>query len=544
MSQEPHKSEDLEALVLAFFDEELSAEQQRQLAERLRDDSAARALFRSYMRLEGVAADLGRAGALSAPWDSASWGTVGADSQPPRPAPAPHGHPSRTRYWIALSASMAGLVILGTGLWWWQRQPPAWAVPAPLALAHVARTVDANWIGQIVPAGGEIPAGTVAINSGLVELQFDRGPTVILEGPARLEITSAQRTVLHQGKVRTTVAPEAPGFVIQASNLEIVDLGTELGLEIDPTGSTEIHVFGGEAEIRPVSSPTRGPSMLLTAGQALRVDAAGLPSEIPADTDAFVDSVTLDSRAVAYAEDLNERLQTVSREQRRLVSEIRKAEEAVGKSPSLERLRQAANQARARWQQETQANRPLQQALADAKQAQAALESLYRQRMEQQPDGQGLLQRMDQATQTLDRLKRELSAARGKRTAADTPRRLHQEVRRAEKERNELRGQLRDHRAKLRRGDQDIREAAERVARARREVDRIRDERQLAALRDDASQARNALLNRQRKLLTDDRDWQRVRKELRRRQQEARELKTLIQQAAAGLPDEETSPAL
>jgi hypothetical protein len=86
--------------------------------------------------------------------------------------------------------------------------------------------------------------------SGLVEVAFDSGAVVTLEGPAALQITSAWEAVLHRGTLKAQVPKEAIGFRISNPAVEVVDLGTEFSMVADDSGATEVFVLKGSVETR------------------------------------------------------------------------------------------------------------------------------------------------------------------------------------------------------------------------------------------------------------------------------------------------------
>ena len=52
------------------------------------------------------------------------------------------------------------------------------------------------------------------------------------------------------GKVTANVPPRAIGFRIDTPDMEVIDLGTEFALRVDPAGESRLHVLEGEVEAR------------------------------------------------------------------------------------------------------------------------------------------------------------------------------------------------------------------------------------------------------------------------------------------------------
>ncbi|MEM7785201.1 MAG: LamG-like jellyroll fold domain-containing protein [Planctomycetota bacterium] len=93
-----------------------------------------------------------------------------------------------------------------------------------------------------------VSPGVVEVQEGFMQLEFFCGATLVLEGPAALDIHSSSVATVKYGKVRAEVPPAARGFTLRTPDFEVIDLGTEFGLEVSKEGS-EVQVFDGEVEI-------------------------------------------------------------------------------------------------------------------------------------------------------------------------------------------------------------------------------------------------------------------------------------------------------
>jgi hypothetical protein len=89
------------------------------------------------------------------------------------------------------------------------------------------------------------PGQRLALAAGLVEITFDDGAAVVLEGPATFDVHNRGEARLHEGRLSAIVPERAQGFQVATSRVNIIDLGTEFGLMADPEGATEVHVFNG-----------------------------------------------------------------------------------------------------------------------------------------------------------------------------------------------------------------------------------------------------------------------------------------------------------
>ena len=97
------------------------------------------------------------------------------------------------------------------------------------------------------------------LKKGLAEIRFASGVSMILEAPARLQIHSDTRTALLNGKLVTTVPQAATGFVVETAAAEVVDLGTEFGVEVDAGGAMRVEVFRGKVRAEAPEPPTTAP---------------------------------------------------------------------------------------------------------------------------------------------------------------------------------------------------------------------------------------------------------------------------------------------
>lgn len=118
-----------------------------------------------------------------------------------------------------------------------------------LAVAQLTRVVDVNW-GTGIPhqRGSEIKPGTFKFSSGLVQLEFFSGATMVLEGPAEIELKTKMEVICLNGKMHVKVPESAHGFVVDTGKMKVHDLGTEFCISVNGD-NREIHVLEGEVEI-------------------------------------------------------------------------------------------------------------------------------------------------------------------------------------------------------------------------------------------------------------------------------------------------------
>jgi ferric-dicitrate binding protein FerR (iron transport regulator) len=166
--------------------------------------------------------------------------------------------------------------------------------------ASIARLLEPTgcvWKADAAQPGSTVAAGeALELVSGVAKFRFHSGVDITAVGPCVLKFISADRLRMEQGKLIARVPRQAVGFTVEADRVEIVDLGTEFGVEIDELGRAEVHMIEGAAEVRPriagdskpsVARPRLEGKVRLTAGQAVRVSEAGAISSIDSDPARF-----------------------------------------------------------------------------------------------------------------------------------------------------------------------------------------------------------------------------------------------------------------
>lgn len=160
----------------------------------------------------------------------------------------------------------------------------AWAAAAVLAVgavavwtrfpgtpeARIVRIESAAWDARhAAPKIGEtLDSRRLQLESGLVELKFARGATVIVEGPADFEVLGPQHAFLHRGRAVTRLPQGTRGFILDSPRGRLVDQGTEFGVSVGATGDTEVHVLEGKVEALPSD---RREALQLSVNEAARI---------------------------------------------------------------------------------------------------------------------------------------------------------------------------------------------------------------------------------------------------------------------------------
>ncbi|QDV41151.1 FecR protein [Stieleria neptunia] len=160
-------------------------------------------------------------------------------------------------------------------------------------IAGLQETTTSDW-----RVGETIPRGTMAWDAGLLQLEFYGGATVVVEGPAQLELLDESRVTLQLGRLWAHIPIPARGFAVLAPSFELVDVGTEFGLNVSRDGVAEIHVFDGKVELYDLESNRNQTTRReLNAGDALTIDRDGTSKPIEAQDADFVTPTRLSQMA-------------------------------------------------------------------------------------------------------------------------------------------------------------------------------------------------------------------------------------------------------
>jgi hypothetical protein len=203
----------------------------------------------------------------------------------------------RTLGWQALAAAAAVLVLVG-GITWFRsgKAPDGPADPRPdhpLELATAIKLEGVRWDtgdGLRPEEGGVVTAGRLRLRSGRLTLAFFTGVALTVEGPADLELRGTDRVFCHRGKLRARVPSGAEGFTVLAPGCEVVDLGTEFGLNVEPGETAKLRVFKGQTALSVLGTRGRsvysalveGPKTVEVDSQAVRIQ------EVAPEPDQFV----------------------------------------------------------------------------------------------------------------------------------------------------------------------------------------------------------------------------------------------------------------
>lgn len=119
-----------------------------------------------------------------------------------------------------------------------------------------------------IEVGSLLTPGWLQLKSGAVQIDFNSGARVIVEGPAELELISPMEARLRSGKLSARVPEPAHGFKVYTPDVTVTDLGTEFGLDREQSKPVQVEVFEGKVQV--AVDGTNQPE-LLNAGQGVQV---------------------------------------------------------------------------------------------------------------------------------------------------------------------------------------------------------------------------------------------------------------------------------
>ena len=158
---------------------------------------------------------------------------------------------------------------------------PATPTPDPnRVVATITDQSQAQWVSAT--SRGELPDRTLlgpnqrlTLARGFAEITTNRGAVVLVQAPATVETTDKDNAIrLHRGKlVGRCDTRSSKGFVVHAPGLDVVDLGTEFGVEADAVNGSTVLVMEGSVRAQPTKqSPRAFEPVVLEKDQARRIE--------------------------------------------------------------------------------------------------------------------------------------------------------------------------------------------------------------------------------------------------------------------------------
>jgi hypothetical protein len=305
---------ELDRLMSRLCDGTLTADEAVELDAMLSADSDARRVYNNYMFLH---AELFSQHASLEAVESGAGRELGMEGREPDQTVGLAARSSilHTRGWLAIAAALIGVAAVSSwgSLAIMSRAKPPFGIAqgrqaADLAVegdvdggptvAKITATRNCLWqeSAKGIGFGSRLHTGQrLELSAGLVEITFDDGAAVVLEGPATFDVRDRGEARLHEGRLAAVVPERAQGFQVATSRVNIIDLGTEFGLMADADGATEVHVFNGlvKAQLLDESGKHLRTVELNTAEAARIQPAVAQVARIPARDDEFVRSLSI-----------------------------------------------------------------------------------------------------------------------------------------------------------------------------------------------------------------------------------------------------------
>lgn len=257
------QTRELAGLLDDLINREISESGMARLSALMKDDPAARHAY-----LEAVSFEAALAGEFPR-----------LDVQVPTPANERAGG-----WWMGVAAALLGLL----GLPFILSDERAETLPDGEAITSSEEVAEDLWgdspvavvsgmigatlmfDGHHANEGDQIRGGRVSLTEGSVELTFHSGAVMQVVAPAELDLESAFRTYLFNGKATVMVPKQAHGFVLCTPTAFIRERGTRYVVEVLGDLKTRLSVLSGRVDAS-LSSPHGGlgKSRMIREGEAV-----------------------------------------------------------------------------------------------------------------------------------------------------------------------------------------------------------------------------------------------------------------------------------
>ena len=168
-------------------------------------------------------------------------------------------------------------------------------------IVTLADSINAKWTlsgsstgsGVVLQNGERFNAGdSLQLEYGIAEFVLDNGAKFTLEAPAKLHFLTEDQVELDYGRLYAIVPVQAIGFTVNTPNSRIIDLGTEFGVETDPSGVSSLHVINGRTTLIAGSQKTGKKVSNVSEGMAFQVGAGSQVNEIKIKENLFARDIS------------------------------------------------------------------------------------------------------------------------------------------------------------------------------------------------------------------------------------------------------------
>lgn len=176
--------------------------------------------------------------------------------------------PSKTALFVLISSVAAALLFFVS----------IRLMPNREQVAVVAEAINSRWQSDAEIFIGDPFYNTDkprVLKSGVIEIEFNYGARVVVEGPAEFSCKSDNMIYVNYGRVYSRVPRQATGFTVRTEDARIVDLGTEFGVQANVDGTVELHVTNGKTSLIAGHKKKQKSVYEVLAGQARKISERG-----------------------------------------------------------------------------------------------------------------------------------------------------------------------------------------------------------------------------------------------------------------------------
>jgi hypothetical protein len=193
---------------------------------------------------------------------------------------------------------------------------PGYGLGEEETVAVLTRGVGLSWdrTTNFRPLVGEsLPASSLRIAQGIAQLELVDGATLILEGPIEYELVHGNAGLLKRGKLRAHVPKVAVGFTVGLPRGDVIDLGTDFGIEVHEDQSAELYVYRGRVRYQGLDLAGNHVSEDLVSNQAIYLSADGVPAPLDMPTSSYLGTKDLANRSLEQSQHRRSEWETFSR---------------------------------------------------------------------------------------------------------------------------------------------------------------------------------------------------------------------------------------
>lgn len=136
-------------------------------------------------------------------------------------------------------------------------------------VATLEKTVDAQWDQTL--DSNDLKPGWYLLQQGFAQVELKQGARVLLQAPCQFRLRSPNRMTCLFGSVAADVPERARGFTVETPTSAIIDYGTAFGVSVGAHQQSDVYVFSGEIGVRSTTHRRRTP-LRLRQGQNALVD--------------------------------------------------------------------------------------------------------------------------------------------------------------------------------------------------------------------------------------------------------------------------------